>query len=171
MDLIPLPPSRLVSIRLTSRITAVDALPASGQPLLNLRSIIIEAHSIKATFPAKLPALKQLVIISQGHLEVDFEDPLATALGLTSFYVLGKPPVFEAVELLGMSASLTSESLTLDVALPVGVYSRSCIYLRHIDAKQTLLEQLTGLVRHLATDCRCGACNECLRREGCTYFV
>lgn len=123
---------------------------------------MIDAASIRVTFPAKLPHLQELVIRSQGHLEVEFEDPLATASALTSFYVLGQPLILWAVDVLRLSSVLMRGGLTLDAAADLAKSSRSCIYSRYIDAEQMSVPELISLVEDLVCDCRCGACFECL---------
>lgn len=142
----------------------VNALPASGQPLRNLRSIIMEADSINGTFPAKLPNLELLAIMSRGLLELEFEDPLATVSALRSFYALGQPLIVDAVDMLRMSSSLIRRGLILDAAS--AGFPHSCIYLRGINAVQLSVDELCDLVWNLVFYCTCGACFECLYKAG-----
>lgn len=121
---------------------------------------------MKGTFPAKLPNLKQLVIMAQGLVEIQFEDPLATASALTSSYLLGQPLSLEAVALLRLSSGLMRRGMTSDSAPGLADFSRSCIYPRDIEAEKLAIQQLSVFVAHLVCHCKCGACFTCLERAG-----
>lgn len=143
------------------------ALPASGQPYLNLRRIAIKAQTMEASFPAQLPNLEHLIIRSHCLLAPELENPLAIASVLTSFQVLGEPLVLKAVDVLRMSSSLAGRSLTLDAEVDDDDGDKSCIYLRHNDANQLAMEELYKVVWSLVYDCTCGACLDFLSRAGC----
>ena len=66
-------------------------MPANKQPLFNLKSIVIEGAIVRVIIPARLPQLKELVVASSGNLELNVEDPAATAGVLTTFHVRGRP--------------------------------------------------------------------------------
>lgn len=65
----------------------MNSVPANGQPLSNLTSIVIRAHSMNACIPAQLPNLQSLVVRSRGYLELHFEDLQATLLALTPLWL------------------------------------------------------------------------------------
>ena len=151
-------------------------VPAQGQPLRKLRSIIIGTSRpfyVRLSIPSKLPRLEELVVYTMGPLALSFEDPVATSSSLKSFYSFGQSLVASAVDVLRMSAALTRRGLILSAVPAPKDCSRerfnsrsSCIYLRPIEAEDLPLRQLHALTERLALVCRCGACFTCLRRAG-----
>ena len=109
----------------------LSSMPENGQPLLNLRSIDIDAPgAAMICIPRKLPNLEQLRIGSDDYLEVQFQDPQATASALTRFHALGFPLKLDALDMLKMSQRLAVRGLTLDVAFDAR--GQSSMYIRHI---------------------------------------
>ena len=173
-DIVPDPDIYIVSdevqflLHTEARNRLINSMPVNGQPLLNLRSIDIDAPGAAMIYiPRKLPSLEQLRIGSDGYLEVQFQNPQETASALISFHALGFPLKLDAVAILKMSQRLAVRGLTLDVAFDAR--GQSSVYIRHIDAEQRSMQQIKwqwwdGRARVFA--CRCGACFDCLIRAG-----
>ena len=114
-------------------------MPANGEPLVKLRTIIVEATTMKGVLPAKLPNLEELVINAQRGLELSFEDSLAIFSAVKTFYAFGKPATTEGLNIIKVLSSgiLARRGLTLGAAFaketkdlrPVWRGS-SCIYLK-----------------------------------------
>lgn len=151
-----------------------NSMPENGQPLVNLRRFDIHAPgAAMMCIPRKLPNLTQLRIGSDGYLEVQFQNPQATASPLTSFLALGTPLNLDAVDVLMMSQRLAMRGLTLDVAFNARGHGhgglQSAVYIRRIDAEQMSMQQIKWQRWDGPTyvlKCWCGACFDCLIRAG-----
>ena len=150
-----------------------NCLASDGPPVLGLRVIIITAFAMQARIPGNLPNLEQLVIFSEGHAELSFEDPVGTILGLKSFYAFGQPLEPNGMDLVRMMNALATRSK--DRALGAAVAQTagkgfdggsSCVYLRPAAADALPMQRLHNLVAALAQGCRCGACFDCLSKAG-----
>ena len=148
-----------------------NCLASDGPPVLSLRVIIITAFAMQARIPGNLPNLEQLVIFSEGHAELSFEDPVGTILALKRFYAFGQPLEPNGMDLVRMMSALasTGRALGAAVAQTAGMGfdgGSSCVYLRPAAAEALPMQRLYDLVAGLAQGCRCGACFDCLSKAG-----
>ena len=150
-------------------------MPADGQPLQKLETIIIEAFSIEGTFPqaSQLPSLRELVINASGHLGLTFQDPVDTITRLSSLHVFGRPLVphgWDMVKLMAASGALEERGLVLGAAATEQHGPKemptSCLYLRPIGARELSIDELCAQVEQCAQQCRCEGCLGCLARAG-----
>lgn len=154
----------------------MNCMPLQEQPLWALRAVIIRsewAHDVKVALSKRLPALRKLVIFTEGCLDVSFEEPVATSLSLEDFYAFGQPLITDGVDMLRMSCSLVRRGLTVSAErspeqAPSGEFGEeaSCIYLQNVDAAAVPIKRLYDLTKSLAVECHCEACFDCLRRAG-----
>lgn len=154
----------------------MNCMPAQGQPLWNLKTIIIRTerdYYMSAKIPAMLPRLEELVMYTMGPLTVYFEDPIATSTSLRTLHLSGRNLHISGEDVLRMSCALHKRGLTLSaVCAPKDCSGErferrtSCIYLRPVSTEDLSLRLLHGITEKLALQCRCGACFSCLRRAG-----
>ena len=64
-------------------------------------------------WPAELPNLEELVILSNHILQLPLRDPVATASTLNTICMFGQPPTTNGLDMLRMASSLTSRGLSL----------------------------------------------------------
>lgn len=153
-------------------------MPANGEPMWNLNSIIIRSETImRGCIPAKPPALEELVLMAPDRLELSSEDPLGTSSALKTFCAFVHPLVTSGHDMLVMSGNPMGRGLTLGAAAAMDESGRSPsgssgVYLRPIDditARGLSLQQLYTMALQLVGCesrgyCRCGACVTCLTR-------
>ena len=149
-------------------------MPADGHPLLHLQTIIIKGFSMDTTFPSakQLPNLRELAVMASGCLELQFQDPVGTVTRLSSLHMFGRPfdphgP--DMMKLMAASGALEERGFVLGAAATEqhGPHGRptSCLYLRPSGARERSMDELCAEVEKL-TQCRCGACLDCLERDG-----
>ena len=151
-----------------------SCMPSNGQPMLNLKTIIITDCTELLGFPGpqQLPNLKELFMKTNGRsLKVRFEDAVATVSGLDSLLLFGQPLCpsrGDVMRLMAASGALATRRLVLSAAegaLQDGHFS-SCLYLRPLGARELKIQELSTKVEQLVR-CRCGACFDCLQMAGC----
>ena len=149
-------------------------MPAGGQPLLHLQTIIIKAFSMDVTCPsaAQLPNLRELVVTASGCMGLHFQDPVGTITWLSSLHVFGRPLVphgWDMVKLMAASGALEERGLVLGAAATEQHGPKemptSCLYLRPIGARELSIDELCAQVEQCA-QCRCEGCLGCLARAG-----
>ena len=85
---------------------------------------------------------------------------------------MGSPDMCQALDCMarrGLTMSAVTETAAEAAENEEHVYRRgsSCMYLRPVSAQESPLAELHERVSRLATQCRCGACFDCLGRAGC----
>ena len=156
-------------------------IPVNWPHLANLRVLTITANSaMMCSIPTGMPNLEELVLFAKGAAEVSFDNPIATLSALKVLYMFGQPLmahiskfdkswVLDYTAERGFSLSTASETPTESSGKTEKLYRRgsSCMYLRPITTQELSLKDLYDIANTLATQCRCKACFDCLRRGGC----
>lgn len=154
----------------------MNCMPVEGQPLQNLKSIIISGWNIRTTIPSGLPCLEELVILAERQLVLSFQDTQAAAASLEKLYLFGQPLVTNGVDVAKISCGLVNRdpAKVLDATAaqnpPEGETAyrtnSSCLYLRPILASVLSIQELYTIAKSLTTKCRCGCCASCLNSKG-----
>ena len=160
----------------TRRYLLVNCMPLNGQPLEALRVLIItSAGGMKIVIPAGLPNLEELVISAKGPLELYFEDAgaLFAFPSLTICYAFGQPLLpagMPMLEILTYGAlpgrDMTLRAVSASVEGDGSVEDSSGMCLCPISGQDLSIGELLKRVEQ-RTQCRCGACFDCLQRSGC----
>ena len=151
-------------------------MPVNGQPLRNLKVLIIVAcHCMTCCVPAAMPNLEEMVMFVKETAKVSFDSPVATLSALTTLYLFGQPLTLEIGERDRSQVfnSVARRGLLLSTvkAPEAGAEKNfrdgsSCMYLRPIAEQDMSIEELHDRTSALARQCRCNACFECLRQAG-----
>lgn len=154
-------------LSLAPELLLTSLMPASGQPLWNLKVIVIETSTMRGCIPAKLPNLEKIVVMAHRLLQLTFEDPVATASALKKLYFFGQQGTAISHQMLGMLGNSIRHGLTLVTvsAAEAGEHARrgsSCTYLWSTTEHDVSINELYRMVSQLAGMCRCGACFQCL---------
>ena len=154
----------------------MNCMPANRQPLHNLKSIIITGYNIVVIIPSGLPALEELVILADRHVNLSFEDASAFPTALKRFLIFGQPLVANGLDVAKISCGLVGRGQILDavMAQEEGVSFRedsSCLFMRPITVPDWSIaiysiEDLFDAVLCFTRRCRCECCVFCLRRAG-----
>ena len=148
-----------------------NCMPANRQPLHNLKSITITGYNIAVIIPSGLPALEELVIQADRHVELSFEDASAFPTALKRFLVFGQPLVANGLDVAKISCGLVGRGHIIDAILAQEKGNgfredSSCLFMRPITDPVWSIEDLFNTVLCFTRRCRCECCELCLTKAG-----
>lgn len=149
-------------------------MPSDGRPFVNLKCLIIRSlRAVNVCIPGRLPSLEELVVRAYHSSKLSFEDPVGAFSGLKTFYAISRPITANGLDMIrATSDALMVRGLTLtagsgkDNGKEFNKHSKTCIYLRPVNACKLSIKELSDVALTLVRQCRCEACFDCLARAG-----